>query len=164
MNRFYLTVGDLTKEVMKKAETEIVKPESNEYQSYINQLLQLMVTENASDLFITTGFPPAMKINGAMTPLGSNILKPDHTNQLAMSLMNEKQKKEFLDTHECNFAISLSKVGRFRVNVFRQRGSIGMVLRTIKTTIPNIEELGVPGKLKDIIMEKRGLIIVVGAT
>ncbi len=149
---------------MKKAETEIVKPESNEYQSYINQLLQLMVTENASDLFITTGFPPAIKINGAMTPLGSNILKPDHTNQLAMSLMNEKQKKEFLDTHECNFAISLSKVGRFRVNVFRQRGSIGMVLRTIKTTIPNIEELGVPGKLKDIIMEKRGLIIVVGAT
>lgn len=157
-------VGDLTKEVMKKAEAETVKPESNEYQSYINQLLQLMVTENASDLFITTGFPPAMKINGAMTPLGSNILKPDHTNQLAMSLMNEKQKKEFLDTHECNFAISLSKVGRFRVNVFRQRGSIGMVLRTIKTTIPNIDELGVPSKLKDIIMEKRGLIIVVGAT
>ncbi len=135
-------VGDLTKEVMKKAEAEAVKPESNEYQSYINQLLQLMVTENASDLFITTGFPPAMKINGAMTPLGSNILKPDHTNQLAMSLMNEKQKKEFLDTHECNFAISLSKVGRFRVNVFRQRGSIGMVLRTIKTTIA--------GKLKQI--------------
>jgi twitching motility protein PilU len=123
-----------------------------------------MIGKKASDLFITAGFPPAFKIDGKMTPVSSQPLSPQHTKELARSIMNDRQSAEFEATRECNFAISPTGIGRFRVNVFMQQQHIGMVLRTITTKIPNLDAMGMPAILKDIVMTKRGLVILVGGT
>ena len=131
---------------------------------FIHDLLRAMVAKEASDLFITAGFPPAVKMDGKMTPVSNQSLTPQHTQELARALMNDKQAQEFEGSNECNFAISPPGIGRFRVNAFVQQARVGLVLRTITTTIPKIEELGLPPVLKDVVMTKRGLVIVVGAT
>jgi twitching motility protein PilU len=138
--------------------------ERDQATKFINDLLRLMVSKKASDLFITVGFPPAIKLDGKMTPVSQQPLLPQHTAELVRSIMNDKQAAEFEATKECNFAISPSGIGRFRVNAFVQQGHVGMVLRTINSTIPTLEELGLPGVLKDVAMTKRGLVIMVGAT
>ena len=130
----------------------------------IHNLLRGMLSRKASDLFITSGFPPAFKVDGKMTPVSSQLLTAQHTQELARSLMNDRQAAEFETAHECNFAINPPGVGRFRVNVFMQQQRVGMVLRTITTKIPELDQLGMPEVLKDIVMTKRGLVIVVGAT
>lgn len=130
----------------------------------IHNLLRGMISKKASDLFITTGFPPAFKIDGKMTPVSSQALSMQHTQELARSIMNDRQASEFEATHECNFAISPHSIGRFRVNVFLQQQRVGMVLRTITTQIPDLDQMGMPPVLKDIVMTKRGLVIVVGGT
>ncbi|OGT17134.1 MAG: type IV pili twitching motility protein PilT [Gallionellales bacterium RIFOXYB12_FULL_54_9] len=130
----------------------------------IHNLLRGMITKNASDLFITAGFPPAFKVDGRMTPVSSHPLSQQHTRELARSIMNDRQTAEFESTHECNFAISPHGIGRFRVNVFMQQQLVGMVMRTITTEIPELDALGMPSALKDVVMSKRGLVIVVGAT
>ncbi len=131
---------------------------------FIHELLRAMVAKKASDLFITAGFPPAFKLDGKMTPVSNQSLTPQHTQELARALMNDKQAQEFEATKECNFAINPGGIGRFRVNAFMQQGRIGMVLRTITTTIPKFEDLNLPPVLKDVVMTKRGLIIMVGGT
>jgi twitching motility protein PilU len=130
----------------------------------IHNLLRGMISKKASDLFITSNFPPAFKIDGKMTPMSNQALTPLHTQELARSIMNDRQAAEFEATHECNFAISPPGIGRFRVNIFMQQQRVGMVLRTITTKIPNLDDLGLPPVLKDIVMTKRGLVILVGGT
>jgi twitching motility protein PilU len=131
---------------------------------FVHELLRVMVSKKASDLFITAGFPPAFKVDGKMTPVSNQSLTPTHTMELARAIMNDKQAQEFEASKECNFAISPPGIGRFRVNAFVQQARVGIVLRTITTTIPRIEDLGLPEGLKDVVMTKRGLVIVVGAT
>ncbi len=131
---------------------------------FVNDLLSAMVEKKASDLFLTAGFPPAIKIDGRVTPVASQALTPQHTVELSHSIMNDKQVAEFEGTKECNFAISPRGVGRFRVNCFVQQGRVGIVLRTINAKIPTFEELNLPPILKDIVMTKRGLVIMVGGT
>ncbi|HEX5125790.1 MAG TPA: PilT/PilU family type 4a pilus ATPase [Rhodocyclaceae bacterium] len=131
---------------------------------FMNDLLKLMASKKGSDLFITTGFPPAIKIDGKIVPQSNQVLTPQHTAELARSIMNDRQAAEFEATKECNFAISPSGIGRFRVNAFVQQGRIGLVARTIATKIPTLEELGLPAILRDIAMTKRGLVIFVGGT
>jgi twitching motility protein PilU len=130
----------------------------------IHNLLRGMLSKKASDLFITAGFPPAFKVDGKLTPVSPQALSAQHTQELARSIMNDRQAAEFESTHECNFAISPPGIGRFRVNVFMQQQRVGMVLRTITTKIPDLDDLGLPPVLKDITMTKRGLVILVGAT
>jgi len=132
--------------------------------NYVHQLLGAMLEKDASDLFITTGAAPSAKISGLMKPLADKKLDADQANFLVRSIMNDKQLKEFEEFMECNFAISLPGVARFRVNTFTQRGNSGMVLRHIPDYIPNFKELVLPPVLKDIAMTKRGLVIMVGAT
>jgi twitching motility protein PilU len=127
-------------------------------------LLRLMLAKKGSDLFITAGFPPAIKIDGKMTPVSSQVLTSAHTLDLARSIMNDKQAANFELTKEANFAISPGDIGRFRVSAFVQMSSVGMVLRTITSEIPRLEDLGLPEVLKDVVMSKRGLVIMVGAT
>ena len=131
---------------------------------FMHDLLRAMVAKKASDLFITAGFPPAVKLNGKMTPVAQQALTPQHTIELARALMNDKQASEFEATKECNFAVSPGDIGRFRVNAFMQQGRAGMVLRTINTSIPKFDDLNLPPVLKDVVMTKRGLIIMVGGT
>jgi twitching motility protein PilU len=131
---------------------------------FMYDLLRLMVSKKGSDLFITAEFPPAFKIDGKVTPVSNQAMTAQHTSELARAIMNDKQASEFEATKECNFAISPAGIGRFRVNAFVQQGRIGLVLRTITTRIPTIEELGIPTVLKDVVMTKRGLVIMVGAT
>jgi twitching motility protein PilU len=131
---------------------------------FMHDLLRLMLSKNGSDLFITAEFPPAFKIDGKMTPVSNQALTPTHTIELARAIMNDKQAAEFEATKECNFAISPGGLGRFRVSAFVQQNKIGMVLRTITTTIPKLEDLGMPDVLKEVVMSKRGLVIMVGAT
>ena len=131
---------------------------------FVHELLRAMLAKRASDLFITAGFPPAMKIDGKMTPVSQTSLSPIHTGEIARSIMTDKQAAEFEATKECNFAIAPSGIGRFRVNAFVQQGRIGLVLRTITTTIPKFEDLNLPEVLKDVAMTKRGLVILVGGT
>jgi twitching motility protein PilU len=132
--------------------------------TYIHKLLTAMTRAGGSDLFVSNDFPPSMKANGTMQPLTSQKLSPDLTRQLAHALMNERQAQEFAKELECNFAISLPGVARFRVNVFMQQQFVGMVIRTITAEIPSFEKLGLPDTLKEIVMTKRGLVLVVGAT
>ena len=127
--------------------------------SFMHDLLRMMVSKDGSDLFITTGSPPAMKIDGKVATVSKQNLSPNHTQMLARSIMNDKQVSEFEEKQECNFSIALPGVARFRVNAFVQRGSSGMVLRII-----NFDELNLPPILKDIAMTKRGLVIFVGGT
>jgi twitching motility protein PilU len=124
----------------------------------------MMLSKKGSDLFITAGFPPAMKIDGKMTPATTQTLTPQHTQELARSIMNDKQAAEFEATKECNFAINPAGIGRFRVNAFVQQGRTGLILRTITTTIPKFEDLKLPMILKDVAMTKRGLALFVGGT
>ena len=131
---------------------------------FMYDLLRLMLSKKGSDLFITVGFPPAIKIDGRMTPVSNTPLSPSHTVDLARSIMNDKQAAEFEEKKECNFAINPAGIGRFRVNAFVQQANVGIVLRVITTTIPKIEDLGIPNVLKDVIMTKRGLVIMVGGT
>jgi len=138
--------------------------EKDQAVKFIHELLRAMVAKKASDLFITAGFPPAFKLDGKMTPVSNQSLTPQHTQELARSLMNDKQAQEFEATKECNFAINPPGIGRFRVNAFVQQARVGIVLRTITTTIPKMEDLGLPPVLKDVAMTKRGLVIMVGGT
>lgn len=133
-------------------------------EKFVNDLLKLMITRKASDLFITAGFPPAMKIDGKLTPVSSQTLNTQQTAEIARTVMNDKQAQEFQDTLECNFAISMPSVGRFRVNAFIQRSAVGLVFRVINTNIPKFDDLKLPPILKDVVMAKRGLIIFVGGT
>ncbi len=130
----------------------------------VHNLLRGMISKKASDLFITTGFPPAFKLDGKMVPVSNQALSAQHTQELARSIMNDRQAAEFEATHECNFAISPPGIGRFRVNVFQQQQRVGMVLRTITSKIPDLDEMGLPPILKDVVMTKRGLVLLVGGT
>jgi len=132
--------------------------------AYITKLLTAMSKAGGSDLFVSKDFPPAMKLQGALQQLTNQKLTGDVTRELANSLMNERQREEFNRDLECNFAISLPGVARFRVNVFMQQQNVGMVIRTIANEIPDFAKLGLPDTLKEIIMSKRGLVLVVGAT
>ncbi|HEY6242033.1 MAG TPA: PilT/PilU family type 4a pilus ATPase [Burkholderiales bacterium] len=138
--------------------------EREQAMKFMYDLLRLMLTKKGSDLFVTVGFPPAIKIDGKMTPVSNQPLTPAHTIDLARAIMNDRQAAEFEANKECNFAINPAGIGRFRVNAFVQQANVGIVLRVITTTIPKIEDLGLPNVLKDVIMTKRGLVIVVGAT
>ena len=131
---------------------------------FMYDLLRALVAKRGSDLFITANFPPAMKIDGRMTPVSQQALTMQHTSVLARSIMNDRQAAEFEAKKECNFAISPSGIGRFRVNAFVQQGCVGMVLRVITTSIPKFEELSLPPILQDVSMTKRGLVIFVGGT
>ena len=131
---------------------------------FIHELLELLVKQKGSDLFITAGFPPAVKVDGKIQPVSKTALSAQHTIELVRSVMNDKQAAEFESSKECNFAIAPPGVGRFRVNAFVQQSRVGMVLRTIMTEIPKFEELGLPPVLKDIIMSKRGIMLFIGAT
>ncbi|MBA1148376.1 PilT/PilU family type 4a pilus ATPase [Ectothiorhodospiraceae bacterium WFHF3C12] len=129
-----------------------------------NSLLELMVSKKGSDLFITAGMPPCIKVAGRIAPVTKTKLTAEQARQVVLSIMDEKQRREFMEHHECNFAISAKGLGRFRVSAFYQRNNAGMVLRRIETNIPSIEDLRLPTILKDLSMTKRGLIIFVGAT
>jgi twitching motility protein PilU len=138
--------------------------ERDQATKFMNDLLRLMVSKNGSDLFITADFPPAFKIDGKVTPVSNQPLTAAHTIELARAIMNDKQAAMFEQTKECNFAINPAGLGRFRVSAFVQQSRVGMVLRTITTTIPKFDELGLPEILTDVSMTKRGLVIMVGAT
>lgn len=138
--------------------------ENGQAEKFVFDLLRLMLAKKASDLFITAGFPPAMKIDGKVTPVSTQVLSAQQAREISRAIMNDKQSTEFDATNECNFAIGLPGVARFRVNAFVQRGSAGLVFRTITTKIPEFEDLGLPAVLKDITMTKRGLVIFVGGT
>ena len=127
-------------------------------------LLKKMVEKDGSDLFLTTGFPPAIKVDGQIHKATDTVLTADQSAMMVRSIMNDKQIREFDATKECNFAISPQGIGRFRVSAFIQQGLVGAVLRTITTEIPTLSELNLPPILKDIVMNKRGLVIVVGGT
>lgn len=127
-------------------------------------LLKLMVHKNGSDLFITAGVAPSLKVNGKIAPVTQATLTPIQAKEIVMGIMSPAQKEEFERENECNFAISASGIGRFRVSAFMQRNHAGMVLRKIETTIPTMDELGLPPILKELAMTKRGLIMFVGAT
>ncbi len=129
-----------------------------------DSLLKLMVHKNASDMFITAGVAPSLKINGRITPVTQATLTPAQAEEIVNNIMSPAQREQFATHNECNFAISASGIGRFRVSAFRQRNHAGMVLRKIETTIPRIEDLGLPSIVKDLAMTKRGLVIFVGAT
>ena len=129
-----------------------------------DRLLTLMVEKGASDLFITAGVPPSIKVHGKIVPVTATPLAPEKVRELVLSVMNEKQRTEFLEKKELNFAVSARGIGRFRASAFYQRNLAGMVLRRIETKIPQIDELGLPEIIKELAMTKRGLIIFVGAT
>ena len=130
----------------------------------MTDLLHLMLKQNASDLFITTGAPPSMKIDDRVIPVKGAGLSSDQSRDMAFSIMNDHQRREFEETKECNFAISPTEMGRFRVNVFVQQGNVGMVLRTIKTHIPTFEELFLPQIMGELALKKLGLVLFVGGT
>lgn len=131
---------------------------------FMQDLLKAMVAKDGSDLFITAGFPPAIKIDGQVKPASDRPLTAAESGMIIRSIMNDKQKKEFDASKECNFAIAPRGIGRFRVSAFVQQGQTGGVLRTITTEIPEFDTLGLPPVLKDVVMSKRGLAIVVGGT
>jgi twitching motility protein PilU len=128
------------------------------------KLLRLMVEKGGSDLFITAGVPPSMKINGKIMPVTKIAMSPEMARETVHGVMNEQQRRDFAQNHECNFAISARGIGRFRVSAFYQRNLAGMVLRRIETNIPTLEDLGLPAILKNLAMTKRGLVLFVGAT
>ncbi|MCX7228468.1 MAG: PilT/PilU family type 4a pilus ATPase [Burkholderiales bacterium] len=138
--------------------------EREQASKFLHDLLKLMLTKRGSDLFLTAEFPPAFKIDGRLTPVSNVPLTPQHTAELARALMNDRQAGEFEAKKELNFAISPQSIGRFRVNAFMQLGRVGVVLRTIRTQIPRFEDLDLPPVMRDLSLEKRGLVIMVGAT
>ena len=129
-----------------------------------DRLLTLMVEKGASDLFITAGVPPSIKVHGKVVPVTATPLAPEKARELVLSVMNEKQRAEFIDKKELNFAVSARGIGRFRASAFYQRNLAGMVLRRIETKIPAPDDLALPEIVKELAMTKRGLIIFVGAT
>ena len=141
-----------------------IQPVNEEMKKFIHNLLNHMVQNKGSDLFITAGYPPAMKLDGKLTKITDKPLTAEHTAQIARSIMDEKQAQEFADTNECNFAISLAGVSRFRVNAMIQRGAAALVCRVITSDIPQFDNLNLPSILKQVVMEKRGLVIFVGGT
>ena len=138
--------------------------ERDQATTFITDLLKLMVSRGGSDLFITADFPPAIKVDGKVTKVSPQPLNGSHTVALARSIMSDKQVAEFERTKECNFAIAPPSLGRFRVSAFMQQNKVGMVLRTIPSTLPTIDGLKLPQVLKEIVSAKRGLCIMVGAT
>jgi twitching motility protein PilU len=138
--------------------------ERDEGLKFMYNLLSLMVSRKGSDLFITAGFPPAIKVDGKVTPATTQVLTAQHTLELARAIMNDRQRADFEEHKECNFAINPQTIGRFRVNAFIQQGRTGLVLRTINTVIPTLDELNLPPVLKDIALAKRGLVLFVGGT
>ena len=138
--------------------------ERDQASQFINDLLRLMVSRKGSDMFITADFPPAIKVDGRIVKVSAQSLGANHTLALTRAIMNDRQMAEFERTKECNFAISPTGIGRFRVNAFVQQGRVGMVLRTIPGTIPTVDDMGMPQVLKDVAMTKRGLVILAGAT
>jgi twitching motility protein PilU len=149
---------------MTTPSAEPAKLTSEQAKAFMHKLLTAMTKAGGSDLFISKDFPPSMKAQGKLQPLGNQKLTGDVTRELASSIMNERQREEFAKEFECNFAIAIPEVARFRVNVFVQQLNVGMVIRTIPTEIPSFEKLGLPETLKEIVMTKRGLVLVVGAT
>ncbi len=131
---------------------------------FLQDLLRLMLKRGGSDLFLTAEFPPAVKIDGKVTPVSGVPLTPQHTMELARALMSDRQAADFEANRELNFAISPTGVGRFRVNVFMQLGRVGVVIRTIQSRIPTLEELRLPQAMTDLSLTGRGLVLVVGAT
>lgn len=131
---------------------------------FVLDLLKMMIAKEGSDLFVTVGFPPAIKIHGQVTPVTKTPLKPEDTKSMVYAVMRDKQLKEFEATNECNFAIAPPGIGRFRANAFVQQGHMGMILRTITTDVPTLDGLKLPEVLKDISMTKRGLVVMVGGT
>jgi len=138
--------------------------ERNETMSLVVKLLSMMLEQDGSDLFITAGFPPAIKIKGVMTPLSKHPLSAEDAQAITQSVMNDKQLKQFEETKECNFAIAPAGLCRFRVNAYVQQGMLGLVIRVIASKIPQIDDLGLPAILKDIIMTQNGLVVMVGGT
>lgn len=130
----------------------------------IQKLLTVMNEHNASDLYLTVDSPPSYRVNGVVRPAGNRCLTPDGTYELAMSVMTERQQRDFEANNEQNLALYYPALGRYRVNIFRQRGCVGLVIRQIKTDIASIDDLQLPPILKDVSMAKRGLVLVVGAT
>jgi twitching motility protein PilU len=130
----------------------------------IHDFFTVMVEQEASDLYLTVARPPTYRIDGELRAIGNHSFTPDEIKELAQAILNEKQKREFAESLEMNLAMSLPGVSRFRVNVFQQRGSVGMVIRRIRADVMSIDEMGLPSILKDIVMTKRGLLLVVGAT
>jgi len=130
----------------------------------IRQLLKVMVERDASDLYLMAGAPPGYRINGTIHRLGEVVIKPASIDHLANSLMNEKQRADFAAAMEMNLSAAIAGLGRFRVNIYRQRGTVGMVIRQITTEIPTLDDLKLPDIFKDIAMSKRGLVLMVGAT
>lgn len=135
-----------------------------EAKTFMFHMLTKVVEYGGSDLFITADFPPSIKLQGLMRPLGQQALTAEKTKLFAYSLMNEKQRHEFENEWECNFAINVPNVSRFRVNVFKQQLQTGMVIRTITSEIPTFQKLKLPESLKNVMLEKRGLVLVVGST
>ncbi|MFT3719113.1 PilT/PilU family type 4a pilus ATPase [Pseudorhodoferax sp.] len=138
--------------------------ERDQASKFINDLLRLLVSRSGSDLFVTADFPPGIKVDGRIIKVSPQPLQAAHTMALARAIMNDRQAAEFERTKECNFSIAPGGIGRFRVNVFLQQGKVGLVLRVIPSTLPSIDGLGMPPVLKDIVMARRGLCILVGAT
>ena len=130
----------------------------------IDKLLKVMVEKGASDLFITAGVPPSIKVNGRVLPVTTSPLSPEKTRETVLGVMTESQRESFIREKECNFAVSARGIGRFRASAFYQRNLAGMVLRRIETTIPRTEDLGLPEIVKELSMTRRGLVIFVGAT
>ena len=138
--------------------------ERDKAMKFMRDLLKVLVEKDGSDLFITVGFPPAMKIHGKVTPVSKTKLTPENAKSLCQAIMNDKQLKEFEATKECNFAVAPEGIGRFRANAYIQQGYNGLVLRVIETDVPNIDKLKLPEVLKDVVMTKNGLVIMVGGT
>ena len=138
--------------------------QDNPYFRLVVELLRTMLEKGGSDLFITVDAPPAIKLHGELTPIGSEPIRREQAEEIVAAVMNEKQQAEFRETKECNFALSLDGIGRFRVNAYVQRGAHGLVVRVINTVIPTLDQLRLPSVLKEIVMEKRGLVLMVGAT
>src|SRR3982750_3248185 len=130
----------------------------------MQDLLRRVVEKKASDLFVTAGFPPAIKIDGEIRPQSERALTVEQSATLVRAIMNDRQSKEFDATKECNFAIAPPGIGRFRVSAFVQQGQVGCVIRLIHPTNPAFEELDLPAVLKDVVLSKRGLVIIVGGT
>ena len=138
--------------------------ETDQALRFMHELLRLMTQKNGSDLFITANFPPAIKIDGKVVPVSNQPLLPQHSAELARSIMNDRQASDFEATKECNFAISPTGIGRFRVSALVQQGKVAIVCRTINLIVPSLDDLGLPPVLKDIAMTLRGLVVFVGGT
>jgi len=130
----------------------------------LKPLLKFMVDKEGSDLYLSTGTPPSMKVDGKLARIGKQDIKPEHTEAIADAILNDRQKEQFERDLEMNLALSYSGLGRFRVNVFRQRGSVGLVIRRIYDEIPSFDELNLPPQVSDIIEAQRGMVLMVGAT